>query len=116
MNDQTGELIDTGCAGTKLCDCIIHTILRAPDGTPLAYGRATYTVPRHLFKQVAARVWWLPIPRAQPAGEVHRSLPHPLVGTPRRNRLCELGTALLEDITTSCTGWTCDSNGSTDGT
>jgi hypothetical protein len=55
VNDQTGELIDTGCAGTKLCDCIIHTILRAPDGTPLAYGRATYTVPRHLFRQVAAR-------------------------------------------------------------
>jgi hypothetical protein len=55
VNDQTGELIDTGCAGTKLCDCIIHTILRGPDGTPLAYGRATYSVPRHLFRQVAAR-------------------------------------------------------------
>jgi hypothetical protein len=54
-NDETGELIDTGCVGTKLCDCIIHTILRSPDGTPLAYGRATYTVPRTLFRQVAAR-------------------------------------------------------------
>ena len=54
VNDHTGELIDTGCASTKLCDCIIHTILRAADGTPLAFGRAIYTVPRPLFKQVAA--------------------------------------------------------------
>jgi hypothetical protein len=54
-NDVNGRLIDSGCAGTKLCDCIIHTIMRAPDGSPLAYGRATYSVPRPLFRQVAAR-------------------------------------------------------------
>lgn len=54
-DDATGALIDTGCAGTLLCDCIIHSILRDADGTPLAFGRATYTVPRPLFKQIVAR-------------------------------------------------------------
>ena len=55
VDDETGEIVDPGCVGTKLCDCIIHTILRAADGAPLAFGRARYTVPRPLFKQIAAR-------------------------------------------------------------
>jgi hypothetical protein len=54
-DDTTGELLDSDCVGTKLCDCIIHTILRSPGGAPTAYGRARYTVPRTLFRQVAAR-------------------------------------------------------------
>jgi hypothetical protein len=37
-----------------LCDCVIHRVLRAGE-TILSYGRATYTVPRDLFRAVAAR-------------------------------------------------------------
>jgi hypothetical protein len=37
-----------------LCDCVIHRVLRAGD-TILNYGRATYTVPKDLFRAVAAR-------------------------------------------------------------
>jgi hypothetical protein len=54
-DDETGEVLDVVCVGTKLCDCIIHSILRGADETPLAFGRATYSVPRPLFKQVVAR-------------------------------------------------------------
>lgn len=54
-NDATGEHVDSTYAGTKLCDCLIHAIIRDAAGTPLAFGRATYTVPRALFKQIVAR-------------------------------------------------------------
>ncbi len=54
-NDVTGEHIDVAHASAKLCDCIIHTILRDAANNPLSFGRATYTVPRPLFKQIAAR-------------------------------------------------------------
>ena len=37
-----------------LCDCVIHRVLRAGD-TILNYGRATYTVPKDLFRAVAVR-------------------------------------------------------------
>jgi hypothetical protein len=37
-----------------LCDCVIHRVMRAGD-TILNYGRAVYTVPRDLFRAVAAR-------------------------------------------------------------
>ena len=45
-----------GVATTEmlLCDCVIHRVLRAGD-TILNYGRATYTVPKDLFRTVAAR-------------------------------------------------------------
>ena len=54
-NDATGEHVDATYASTKLCDCIFHTIVRDAVGTPLAFGRATYTVPRPLFRQIVAR-------------------------------------------------------------
>ena len=38
-----------------MCDCRIHAILRDVHGNPEYFGRATYTVPRTLFRQVAAR-------------------------------------------------------------
>ena len=37
-----------------LCDCVIHRVLRAGE-TILSYGRATHTVPKDLFRAVAAR-------------------------------------------------------------
>jgi hypothetical protein len=37
-----------------LCDCVIHRVMRAGDAI-LNYGRATYTVPKDLFRAVAAR-------------------------------------------------------------
>jgi 5-methylcytosine-specific restriction protein A len=37
-----------------LCDCVIHRVLRAGSAV-LDYGRATHTVPRDLFRAVAAR-------------------------------------------------------------
>jgi Domain of unknown function (DUF222) len=55
VNDDTGRVIDTGCTDTYLCDCKIHVIVRDADGQPEAFGRSVYTVPRKLFRQVAAR-------------------------------------------------------------
>jgi len=54
-NDDTGRPVSPGCTATLLCDCKIHVILRAANGAPEQFGRATYTVPRVLFRQVAAR-------------------------------------------------------------
>jgi hypothetical protein len=48
-------VISTGCTDTYLCDCKIHVIVRDADGQPEAFGRSVYTVPRKLFRQVAAR-------------------------------------------------------------
>jgi Domain of unknown function (DUF222) len=39
---------------TLLCDCVIHRVMRA-GSVILDYGRATYTVPKDLFRAVAAR-------------------------------------------------------------
>jgi hypothetical protein len=55
VNDDTGRIIETGCTDTYLCDCKIHAILRDADQQPEAFGRSRYTVPRKLFRQVAAR-------------------------------------------------------------
>ena len=45
--------LDVATTDTLLCDSVIHRILRAGD-TILNYGRATYTVPRDLFRAVTA--------------------------------------------------------------
>jgi len=55
INDDDQQLINTSCTDTYLCDCVIHTILRDTNGAPLAFGRTRYTVPRKLFRQIAAR-------------------------------------------------------------
>ena len=55
VNDDTGRPVSPACTATYLCDCKIHTILRTADGAPAAFGRATYTVPRKLMRQLVAR-------------------------------------------------------------
>ncbi|MEY4338735.1 MAG: hypothetical protein RLZ14_585 [Actinomycetota bacterium] len=55
VHGRTGRLVATECADAALCDCVLHTVLRDPHGTPVGFGRARYTVPRALFRQVAAR-------------------------------------------------------------
>jgi hypothetical protein len=55
VNDDTGRPVSPACTSAYLCDCKLHTILRDIDGTPEAFGRAVYTVPRKLFRQLAAR-------------------------------------------------------------
>lgn len=52
---HAGRLVNTTCTDTHLCDCVLHTVLRDPHGTPVGFGRARYTVPRPLFRQIAAR-------------------------------------------------------------
>jgi len=54
-NDDTGRPMSPACTATYLCDCKIHVILRDADGTPQNFGDTTYSVPRSLFRQVAAR-------------------------------------------------------------
>ena len=54
-NDDTGRPVSPACTATYLCDCKIHVIVRDADGAPAAFGRTQYTVPRKLFRQVAAR-------------------------------------------------------------
>ena len=54
-NDDTGRPVTPACAKAYLCDCKLHVILRAANGAPEQFGRAQYTVPRKLFRQVAAR-------------------------------------------------------------
>ena len=55
VNDDEQQLIEPSCTDSYLCDCVIHTILRDTDGAPLGFGRLRYTVPRKLFRQIAAR-------------------------------------------------------------
>ncbi len=55
INDDDEHLIEPSCTDTYLCDCVIHAILRNATGAPVGFGRARYTVPRKLFRQVAAR-------------------------------------------------------------
>jgi len=52
---HNGRLVSTTCTDTHLCDYVLHTVLRDPHGTPVGFGRARYTVPRPLFRQIAAR-------------------------------------------------------------
>jgi len=54
-NDDTGRPMSPACTATYLCDCKIHVILRDANGTPQTFGDTTYSVPRSLFRQVAAR-------------------------------------------------------------
>lgn len=54
-NDDTGRPVSPACTETYLCDCKIHVILRDANGVPETFGRSTYTIPRSLFRQVAAR-------------------------------------------------------------
>lgn len=55
VNDDDQQPMTPACTDSYLCDCIIHTILRDGNGAPLSFGRSRYTVPRKLFRQVAAR-------------------------------------------------------------
>ena len=55
VNEDDQRVVSSACADAKLCDCILHTVLREPNGAPSAFGRATYTVPRKLFRELAAR-------------------------------------------------------------
>ena len=55
VNEDDQRVVSSACIDAKLCDCILHTVLRDADGAPSAFGRATYTVPRKLFREVAAR-------------------------------------------------------------
>jgi Domain of unknown function (DUF222)/HNH endonuclease len=55
IHSRTGVLASPTCTDTNLCDCILHTVLRDPHQAPVGYGRARYTVPRSLFRHLAAR-------------------------------------------------------------
>jgi hypothetical protein len=55
IHGRTGRLAAAECTDSALCDCLLHTVLRDPHGAPTGFGRARYTVPRVLFRQVAAR-------------------------------------------------------------
>ncbi len=50
-----GRLLHHCTTQAILCDCILHKVLRDGQMLPTAYGRATYLVPAHLFRQIAAR-------------------------------------------------------------
>ena len=52
--DADGRIVDPVTTDTLLCNCAIHQILRE-DHIVLGYGRARYTVPKLLFRAVAAR-------------------------------------------------------------
>ena len=55
VNDDDQQPLQPSCTDTYLCDCVIHAILRDANGAPQSFGRSRYTVPRKLFRQVAAR-------------------------------------------------------------
>ncbi|MCE9620709.1 MAG: HNH endonuclease, partial [Actinomycetia bacterium] len=55
INDDDQQAVSPSCTDTYLCDCIIHSILRDANSAPVGFGRARYTVPRKLFRQIAAR-------------------------------------------------------------
>ena len=52
---DTDRLFDHATTETVLCDCLIHQIMRGTDSLPIGYGRARYSVPRHLFRLTAQR-------------------------------------------------------------
>ena len=53
--DHDNRPMDPACVDARLCDCLLHTIMRDDHDIPYAFGRATYTVPKKLFRQIAAR-------------------------------------------------------------
>lgn len=53
--DCDGKLVDRKVADALLCDCVIHRIIRDTSWKPTVYGRGVYTVPRSLFRMMAAR-------------------------------------------------------------
>lgn len=55
VNDDTQHPVGAAVVDTLLCDCRVHAIVRDATGAPLSFGRARYTAPRALFRQVAAR-------------------------------------------------------------
>ncbi len=52
---ETGRLFDHATTETVLCDCLIHQIMLGTHELPIGYGRARYSVPRHLFRLTAER-------------------------------------------------------------
>ena len=50
-----GDLLHHTTTETLLCDCALHRVLLDGEQLPIGYGRAKYTVPRHLFRHMAAR-------------------------------------------------------------
>jgi hypothetical protein len=52
--DADGNIVDPVTTDTMLCHCAMHQLLR-DQHIVLAYGRSRYTVPRLLFRSVAAR-------------------------------------------------------------
>jgi hypothetical protein len=54
-NDDEQRPMSGAHADTLLCDCVIHKIIRDHTNQPLEFGRAFYTVPRKLFRQLADR-------------------------------------------------------------
>ena len=52
--DSDGNIVDPVTTDTMLCHCAVHQIYR-DQHVVLAYGRARYTVPKTLFRSVAAR-------------------------------------------------------------
>jgi len=55
VNDDDGHAQSPACTSTYLCDCVLLTIVRAANDVPTSFGRARYSVPRRLFRQIAAR-------------------------------------------------------------
>lgn len=55
MVNGNGHLLEHFTAQTMLCDCILHQVMRDNEHLPTGYGRARYTAPAHLFRQLAAR-------------------------------------------------------------
>jgi hypothetical protein len=52
--DADGNIVDPITTDTMLCHCAMHQILR-DQHIVLAYGRSRYTVPRLMFRALAAR-------------------------------------------------------------
>ena len=55
VNEDNERVLTAACADTYLCDCVVHAVARDATGVPLSFGRGRYTVPRALFRQLAAR-------------------------------------------------------------
>jgi hypothetical protein len=55
VNDDDQRHMSPAHADALLCDCVIHKILRDAADAPVGFGRSRYSIPRKLFRQVAAR-------------------------------------------------------------
>ena len=55
VNDDDQRPMSPACIDSYLCDCVIHAIARDAGQAPQGFGRSRYSVPRKLFRQVAAR-------------------------------------------------------------